>query len=305
MGIRTSLINRFLEPEGKEHLETTSIEEGSRIIYDQLIQDTPCMIARACKVELDAVIRYLSIKERSKYGLSFFWNFIGWNNKAKTLLSNNAGFFSNSVPNIERFCQLMIDCMSKVDVLGCSVKGENLLLNNFRQVKLIPLQSTEPFFISPSWNKALTGKKVLVIHPYSKSISTQYKKREFLFKDPNVLPEFELKTIKAVQSIAGEKVNFKDWFEALEHMKKQISETDFDIAIIGAGAYGFPLAAHVKDIGKKSVHMGGATQFMFGIKGKRWDDRADYNIFYNEHWIRPNENETPKNADQVEGGCYW
>ena len=41
---------------------------------------------------------------------------------------------------------------------------------------------------------------------------------------------------------------------------------NFDIALIGCGAYGFPLAAFVKGIGKKAVHIGGPLQLFFGIK---------------------------------------
>ena len=52
-----------------------------------------------------------------------------------------------------------------------------------------------------------------------------------------------------------------------KQMKNQIVKTDFDIAIIGAGAYGFSLAAFIKKIGKKAVHLGGPTQVLFGIKG--------------------------------------
>ena len=55
-------------------------------------------------------------------------------------------------------------------------------------------------------------------------------------------------------------------------MKAQIDKEDFDICLIGAGAYGFPLAAYVKRKGKKAVHLGGALQLLFGIKGSRWED---------------------------------
>jgi hypothetical protein len=44
---------------------------------------------------------------------------------------------------------------------------------------------------------------------------------------------------------------------------------DFDIAIIGCGAYSFPLAANVKRIGKNSVHLGGASQLLFGFSWKK------------------------------------
>jgi hypothetical protein len=70
-------------------------------------------------------------------------------------------------------------------------------------------------------------------------------------------------------------------------MKAVIDGKDFDVAIIGCGAYGFPLAAHLKRLGKKAIYMGGATQLLFGIKGKRWDNYRLISNFFNEHWVRP------------------
>ena len=133
----------------------------------------------------------------------------------------------------------------------------------------------------------------------------QYKKRELLFANKDVLPAFELITLKAVQTIAGEQADFETWFDALAYMEHKIDQIDFDVAIIGCGAYGFPLAAYCKKIGKKAIHLGGATQILFGIKGKRWDDLPEVNKFYNEHWVRPLPEETPQQNKKVEGGCYW
>lgn len=78
--------------------------------------------------------------------------------------------------------------------------------------------------------------------------------------------------IPAVQSLGGENNGFTTWFEALDWMKQEITSKSFDICIIGCGAYGFHLAAHVKRIGKQAIHMGGATQLLFGIKGNRWEN---------------------------------
>ena len=90
-------------------------------------------------------------------------------------------------------------------------------------------------------------------------------------------------------------------------MKKEIDKIDYDICIVGAGAYGFPLAAHVKRSGKKAIHLAGVTQLLFGIKGSRWENFIvwPYMNLFNEHWIRPLGIEKPKNANQVEGACYW
>jgi hypothetical protein len=165
----------------------------------------------------------------------------------------------------------------------------------------------EPYFHREPWSEALRGLRVLVIHPFEKSIRSQYEKRKQLFKDPRVLPDFELHTFPSVQSIGGECSRFADWFQALEWMEQQIAAIEFDVALIGAGAYGMPLAAFIKrDLGRKAVHLGGATQILFGIKGRRWDDRPAYSQgLYNQDWTRPMEEETPAKAGNIEGGCYW
>lgn len=110
----------------------------------------------------------------------------------------------------------------------------------------------DPYWSKEPWSRVLANKNILVIHPFAETIQSQYLKREYLFKNPNILPPFKtLTVIKAVQSLGGENNGFKDWFEALEYMKGEIDKCEFDICLIGCGAYGFPLAAHVKRIGKK------------------------------------------------------
>lgn len=174
-----------------------------------------------------------------------------------------------------------------------------------KNVRFANLGDLEPYDYAHPWSKSLEGKKVLVVHPFAESIQKQYSRRDLLWENPDVLPSFDLKTLKAVLSLAGEEVPYQDWFEALDSMKQQMDETDYDIAIIGCGAYGFHLAAHAKRSGKKAVHLGGATQILFGIKGKRWEDIPAVSRFFNEYWIRPFSEETPNNRERVEGGCYW
>ena len=153
------------------------------------------------------------------------------------------------------------------------------------------------------WTKYLKGKKVLVIHPFASTIEQQYREnRTKLFARTDFIPKFSsLTTIKAVQTIAGHQAGYKTWFEALDYMKREIEKADFDIALIGCGAYGFPLAAHVKRMGKQAIHLGGVLQIYFGIKGKRWNDWG----LYNEHWVSPHAEEIPQGAEHVENGCYW
>lgn len=89
-------------------------------------------------------------------------------------------------------------------------------------------------------------------------------------------------------------------------MKKEMEKDEFDIALIGCGAYGFPLSVHAKRLGKVGIHLAGWTQMLFGIYGKRWlVDQPQYAKFINENWVRPSLDEVPQNASKVEGGCYW
>ena len=121
------------------------------------------------------------------------------------------------------------------------------------------------------------------------------------------MPKFEsLHIIKAVQSIGGVNNGFHNWFEALDYMKREVDNTEFDIALIGCGAYGMPLAAHCKDIGKKAIHLGGALQLLFGIRGSRWEDNSyEQKNLMNDYWVRPLPSERPVEANAVENACYW
>jgi len=96
-----------------------------------------------------------------------------------------------------------------------------------------------------------------------------------------------------------------DSFEALDYMTNQIEKRSFDVALLGCGAYGFPLASRIKNMGKQAIHMGGALQILFGIRGGRWDSHPIISKLYNENWVRPKLTERPQNFNQVENGCYW
>lgn len=203
----------------------------------------------------------------------------------------------------------MLNDMQDIDILASYIYEEKYV-NKYLKCKRVDLDGYyAPFLWKNPWTKYLKGKKVLVVHPFVDSIRYQYENNRCnLFDDPDVLPEFaELHTIKAVQTIADqEDSRFDTWFDALQYMKDEISKVDFDIALIGCGAYGMCLAAHVKRMGKQAVHLAGWTQMLFGVYGERWiKDQPQYSKFINEHWIRPLESEKPKGAEKVEGGCYW
>lgn len=292
----------------------------SRIIYEKLTDDKPCMIARFGSTELNTLVNYIGVKQQERN----IWKYIKgealpwwWNKNIINQMQQWSGFFPPTIEKTELFCQLMMEDMKEVDVLGSWQGNEVYFEKELISTKKVWFIFLDPFWAKTPWTKALAGKKVLVIHPFAELIEEQYyTKRTKLFNNSDILPLFELKTIKAVQSLGGEDNGFSDWFEALDSMKKQIDKSDFDICLLGCGAYGFPLAAYIKSIEKKAFHIGGSLQLMFGITGKRWEDpdygkgakkicpQLNYPSLINENWIRPTQMKT-KYSNNVEDGCYW
>jgi hypothetical protein len=286
-----------------------NIEYGNKIVKDALLSDKPVMIARIGTTECGALLNYLGVTS----GKRSIWKYITWKQEAwwwnwssRNGMTIFSGFFPTTSENLKRFGQIMLNDLEEADILISLTHSEEHLKDYFKQAKRVTLPSMEPYFSINPWTHALKGKKVLVVHPMVETFKKQWAIREKIWPD-GMMPDFELMTIKAVQTVAGEKTQYNDWFEALEWMKQEISKVDFDICIIGAGAYGFPLAAHVKRMGKKAIHMAGATQLLFGVRGSRWetDPTQPFTNFMNEYWVRPGQSETPKNANMVEGACYW
>lgn len=294
-------------------------EVASKIIYDLISSGQPSMIARFGATELALMVNYLGVKKADKNIVKYITGKSGpwwWEEQRIKQMQEWSGFFPPTEEKSLEFCELMMDDINEVDILGSWVANEHHFINEMN-AKLVHLRLLEPFWADSPWTAALAGKKILVVHPFSETIIRQYEKRDKLFKNNSYLPEFKsLHTIKAVQTLGENNTEFKDWFEALQWMKDEIDKHDYDVCLIGAGAYGFPLAAHVKRSGKVGFHMGGALQLMFGIRGKRWEDpnygvkewgieEGAYSSLINEYWTRPNESEKPKTANQVEGACYW
>lgn len=273
------------------------LEQETKTVIHLLESDKPCMISRYGSGELQTVC------------LMRYWPWLNlFKKRTYKLIGNNAGFFPVDKRHLEQFYKCYKESTNMMDVL-VSWRLEEVLIRDWIKEKTYIQKSTLDNFYEHEqpWTQALKGKNILVVHPFAETIESQYANhRGELFENPLVLPEFaSLQTVKAVQSIAGNPVEFDTWFDALAWMKNEISKKDFDIALLGCGAYGLPLAAYVKSLGKKAVHMGGVLQFLFGIKGKRYDESPNYSRYINEYFVSPSEADRPKMADKVEGGCYW
>lgn len=289
----------------------TDPDKASELIYNLLASGKPCMIARYGSTEMFAITNYLGViaKPHSvwKYiqGKQSAW---WWEDNVKDQMTRWSGFFPSTDENLMRFGEMMIEDSKQLDILGSWLPEEDFIKEKFNlSYQSVFLRNLEPFWCTQSWTRYLEGKRVVVVHPFVETIMLQYENnRDKIFKNPNVLPQFKsLRVVKAVQSLGGDNNGFKDWFEALQYMKHEIDKEDYDVCLIGCGAYGFPLAAHVKRLGKQAVHLGGALQLLFGIRGKRWEEMPEYNALMSGAWTRPLSKESPSCKNKVENGCYW
>ena len=292
---------------------TLDAESASRYLYDAILADQPFFVGRFGSTELLICCYFLIDKKSETPPLRYnLWRRLQGGPFPPALVESlciGAGFFPTDTASIEQFAHVYLDAAAELDVLASWMQQEDLVRRYGKlpkDLQHIPLEVLAPFTAPLPWTQALEGKRVLVIHPFATSIKQQYQCRELLFADPRVLPDFDLQVLPAVQSAGGSQVGYSTWFEALDYQKEQIATRTFDVAIIGAGAYGLPLGAFVKSLGKQALHLGGVTQCLFGIKGRRWADDYHWDErYFNEYWVWPREDERPTGANAVENACYW
>ena len=268
--------------------------QGNSLIAEKLTQNQPFAVVRLGAVEMHCVSRFLKHQNFSQ------------TEKEQSLYC--AGIFPNDNTTLNKFCEVYLHSVTECDIIAVwGISGEKYIVRNYtKNPQIISSKSLEPYYFENSWSANLKDKKILVVHPFTESIQHQLKHRQNIWQNPNILPEFStMEFVRAVQSNAGAITEFSDWFQALQSMKEQISQKDFDVALIGAGAYGLPLSIFCKQLGKQAVQLCGATQILFGIKGKRWDNHPVISRFYNDYRIRPLFSETPPEFQKVEGGSYW
>ena len=237
-------------------------EEAQVQIRRLLLSDKPCMIARYGSTELRCITGELLSKDLDSYPLILRKSLRRLINRYQSFVQKAlwtySGFFAAHEEwgnEYKRFLNLMLESSKNIDMIAVWFNRlEDYMIEqnmDLEKIKIVRLTALEPYYWKSRWTDALAGKKVLVIHPFTETIKKQYEIKDKIFAR-QILPDFELKTLKSVQTLAEQKDNrFSSWFEALDYMVDEALNIDFDIALIGCGAYGFSLAAKLKENGKK------------------------------------------------------
>lgn len=299
--------NIFLEKAKRKHKAVGRIfisnDEFNKRIKEKILSKEPFFCCRYGGNELTACF-FAMMKERGVID--------GLNAEQLKKWKTSSGVFPEKEDIVMSYTKKYREAMQWADFnayMG-SFLMEEYIINTFIKKDCVQyaMRALEPFQYDEPWTWALKEKKVLVVHPFSDLIEEQYKKRNEIFPDKEILPEFELVTVRAIQS-SGETVpeDYKDWIEASEALYNKCMEKDFEVALVACGSYAVPLAARLKAAGKKVIIPGGMMQLMFGIKGTRWEEsRPDIVAMYNDAWVRAGKEYQVKDSDKmVDGPAYW
>ena len=314
----------FFKPYGNEYHYITKKISGRRILEKeesnsriiQLIQSgKPFWIARYGHTEM----RFINAVLYDRFIAGDITTENADVDSALKQFCNNAGFFPFDKELGTRYVDSVLKAAPNIDIHAVwDLWMEEYMADAFEnKAEFMRWGDFAPYYLRKKdnikpWTSALKDKKVLVINPFVDSIQKQYTtfRTELfskIFDADMILPQFELLTLKSVQTSGGNIDNrFSNWFEALDYMKNLINDIDFDVALIGCGAYGYLLADYIKKIGKGAIQSCGCTQMLFGVLGKRWtEDSTLMSEVVNECWTRPSQEERYDGMNKVEDACYW
>ncbi len=272
-------------------------EAGHQVVHE-LVTHGVGAAGKIGESELCALASYLKYRDGNGFAAR-------WTPRTRRLYTN-AGVFPDNVLAYNAFVRTMGQALSHLDVLAVWYnRGEAKVVKEFApQAQLVGLTCLEPHLWQEPWFSSLRDKRVLVVSPFVDTIRSQLPRMPDVWqKRPQMAVAFELLTIRTPFCAAIEASPYRDWQAGLDHLRREMDATNFDVAIIGAGAWSVPLAVHAKHLGRVGIHLGGATQLLFGVTGRRWDNNPKHKPFMNDAWVRPTER--PALLSNIEDGCYW
>jgi len=227
----------------------------------------------------------------------------------KVEAENVSGLVPTNKDTLEWFSTTFLEALNNMDLLcrwsAIIPQLEEKLIEENTKAYTTPLQHIEPYFFNEPWTDCLKGKKVLVFSPFADSIDKNFNKLDKIWNN-KIRPDFDIITHRYPTSIAITKDSkAKSAKEIYDKFINIIHTEEFDVGIFGTGYTGLLFASECKAIGRSGIHLGGATQMLFGILGNRWKADKNFDNFINEHWTTPTADETPERVDVVEDACYW
>jgi len=182
----------------------------------------------------------------------------------------------------------------------CSESFKNITTELIGDKTCIKFHYIESMNYINNWFSLLSGKRILIISPFTNEIQRQLKNKDNIFKGVGFqkidFPEFKsVEYITMPLTMDGYNTPHKNWKGTYHNLCEQVrsKKKEFDIALLMCGCYSGPLGLYIKKIYRSAIYLGGIGQIMFGIKGSRYMIPY-YTRFMNEHWTYPDISEDLK-----------
>ena len=310
-------------------------EEGYKFIYESIKKtiiepSNKIMIGKIGANELLIIYQFIAIIQNK---------IVDFSPDIKREGCLTAGIYPSSKEGFIIFVNKYLEAIKSMNILASwndrILEFEEYIWNNYISkdkisngisngiLGIVELTSLESFYTESKywWQNLYENKTILIITPFVKSIQTQLdlSKRDKVWRGKwqgfwsNTI---NFKYVKFPHPYYISNKEDKDSYpQSLELlMQKYNAEIDaigdFDIALVGTGAYSILLCDYIKRIKKKnSFHLGGGLQMMCGVYGHRWEPSFNNSSFLKEYindaWIRPLPEEIPPMYNAQENGAYF
>ena len=221
-------------------------------------------------------------------------------------METNAGFFGDII-ELKKWKKKMLmallsaDCNLRVITCSSFYVCDDVLtrLNIF--IPTLPYIEDIAFWVTLI-NNIKTDRLGFVSY-FTEDMSSQMKKLDLIHDKHKIkVSTKNWKFIYSKNTIKGNEPIDKTYEDVYNDLLERCLYADCDVYFLSCGCYGVPLCDDLKKKGKKAIYVGGFLQLLFGIRGKRWNDREVISQYFNKNWIYPSIK--PKNGDLVESWCY-
>ena len=231
------------------------------------------------------------------------------------------GIFPTDPAFLKKFADEFVDHLCNLDIIGLfEGPREKEIIDGLRlRGKLIPYRLTEPdqsFPDNPTqcYLPLFQNKKILLVSPFAKLLKERANANTFEKVWSSTGKKWfgpaDISTVEFPYSYFTETDTHRQFGNVLNLFKAicdKIGNEEFDVALIGAGALGIPIASYVKNMGRMGISLGGHLQVIFGVAGERWKRDPYYREkLINGSWIDMPVEYRPNNKELVsDTGAYW
>lgn len=230
-----------------------------------------------------------------------------------------AGIFPADDAFLDRFTDWYGSRLAELDCLGLfGAAQEKGIVDHYRlPARLIGYESLRPDRSRPGRERPcylplFAGRRLLIVSSFAGLLAERANAAVFEAVWANIGKRwFEPASVAALEFPyaypGSDRGGFATCIDLVDDIARRMESIDFDVALIGAGGLGIPIAATAKRLGRVGLSIGGELQVLFGVRGQRWrEDPLWKTRYFNDAWIDMPDRYYPPNKDRLaDGGAYW